>query len=181
MGSLIVRHDWATEPPPPPPYLWASLRCHSPTLSRAKKLSVSVSGKGWDSMSSHSQRPLLRVDGGSLERSSLPPRAQTREPSHDRNGAPTLVQKWELELFTPSPCVFSLYIHLHISSWVTESNSAHPHLVTVTSCTCISIRAGACTPCSLYFLSLPSESLDSQTPPSKGAVMQGRLWLSSTA
>ena len=38
-------------------------------------------------MSSHSQRPLLRVDGGSLECSSLPPQAQTRAPSHNSNGA----------------------------------------------------------------------------------------------
>ena len=39
-------------------------------------------------MSSHTQCPLLRADGGSLQCSSLPPRAQTREPSHNRNGAP---------------------------------------------------------------------------------------------
>ena len=38
-------------------------------------------------MSSHTQRPLLRVDGGSLEHSSLPPRAQSMEPSHNSNGA----------------------------------------------------------------------------------------------
>ena len=36
-------------------------------------------------MSSHTQCPLLRADGGSLECSSLPPRAQTRKPSHDSN------------------------------------------------------------------------------------------------
>ena len=49
-------------------------------------------------MSSHTQRLLLRVDGGSLECSSFSPRAQTREPSHNSNGAPSLVLKWELEL-----------------------------------------------------------------------------------
>ena len=65
-------------------------------------------------MSSHTQCPLLRADGGSLECSSHPPRAQTREPSHDSNGAPTLVQKWELELFTTlSMCFLPLHSLAH--------------------------------------------------------------------
>ena len=93
----------------------SSRSCQSPTPSRAKKLSVSVSGKGLD-LSLHTLCAPCLGDDGSLECSSLPPRAKTREPSHDSNGAPTLVQKWELELFTHSPCPFSLYIHLHISS-----------------------------------------------------------------
>ena len=89
-------------------------------------------------MSSHTQCPLLRADGGSsLECSSHPPRAQTREPSHESNGAPTQVQKWELELFTPSMCFLPLHSFAHFflchgiqlrSSPPDNCNKLHLHL-----------------------------------------------------
>ena len=59
-------------------------------------------------MSSHTQCPLLRADGGSLECSSLPPRAQTREPSHDSNAAPYPGTEKGVGAVYPSQCVFSL-------------------------------------------------------------------------
>ena len=61
-------------------------------------------------MSSHSQRPLLRVDGGSLERSSLPPRAQTRETSHNSNGAPySGTEMGVVDVYPLSMCFFPLH------------------------------------------------------------------------